>query len=170
MTKFFMDVGFTKTDIGAVTKIFGLVATIVGTLIGGAMIPKLGMKRALIFFGILQGATTLLFYMMTFLGPNHLGLVATIAGENLAAGMGTAAYAAFLMSQCNQKYTAMQYALLTSLMAVPTKILSAPAGYLQAAVGWRGYFIAATLMAIPGLLMLVRYNHWTRAPAPETLS
>lgn len=165
MTKFFMDVGFSKTDIGAVTKVFGLIATIVGTLIGGAMIPKLGMKRSLVIFGILQGATTLLFYMMAHIGPSYAGLVITIAGENLAAGMGTAAYAAFLMSQCNQKFTAMQYALLTSLMAVPTKILSAPTGYLQAAVGWEGYFIVATLTAIPGLLMLIRFNHWNRAPA-----
>lgn len=167
MTKFFMDVGFSKTDIGAVTKVFGLVATIVGTLIGGAMIPRLGMKRSLVVFGILQGSTTLLFYMMAHVGPSYAGLVLTIAGENLAAGMGTAAYAAFLMSQCNQKFTAMQYALLTSLMAVPTKILSAPTGYLQAAVGWEGYFIVATLTAIPGLLMLMRFDHWNRAPTPE---
>ena len=170
MTKFFLDLGFTKTDIGAVTKVFGLIATIVGSLIGGAMIPKLGMKRALVIFGILQGATTLLFYMMTHLGPSHIGLVVTIAGENLAAGMGTAAYAAFLMSQCNQKFTATQYALLTSLMAVPTKILSAPTGYLQAAVGWDQYFVIATLLAIPGLLMLVRFNTWTKAPPPEDFS
>jgi MFS transporter, PAT family, beta-lactamase induction signal transducer AmpG len=165
MTKFFLDLGFTKTDIGAVTKIFGLVATIVGTLIGGAMIPKLGLKRALVLFGILQGGSTLLFYMMAHIGPSYTGLVLTIAGENLAAGMGTAAYVAFLMSQCNQKFTAMQYALLTSLMAVPTKILSAPTGYLQAAVGWENYFIIATLAAIPALLMLIRFNYWNRAPS-----
>ncbi len=170
MTKFFIDLGFTKTDIGAVTKIFGLVATIVGTLIGGAMIPKLGMKRSLVIFGILQASTTLLFYMMAHIGPSYAGLVATIGGENLAAGMGTAAYATFLMSQCNQKFTATQYALLTSLMAVPTKILSAPAGYLQAAVGWDQYFVIATLTGIPGLLMLIRFNHWNRAPDPEDFS
>ncbi len=166
MTKFFMDVGFTKTDIGAVTKVFGLAATIVGTLIGGALMPRLGMKRALIVFGILQGSTTLLFYMMAKIGMSYPGLIVTIAGENLAAGMGTAAYAAFLMSQCNQKFTATQYALLTSLMAVPTKILAAPTGYLQEAVGWPGFFIVATLTGIPSLLMLLRFNHWNRAPDP----
>ncbi len=166
MTKFFLDLGFTKTDIAAVTKVFGLIATIVGTLIGGAMIPKMGMKRSLIVFGILQGATTLLFYMMVHLGANYWGLIATIAGENLAAGMGTAAYAAFLMAQCNQKFTATQYALLTSLMAVPTKILSAPTGYLQAAVGWDHYFIISTLTGIPALLMLARFDRWNR-PADD---
>jgi PAT family beta-lactamase induction signal transducer AmpG len=166
MTKFFMDLGFTKTDIGAVTKVFGLIATIVGTLIGGALMPKLGMKRSLIIFGILQGSTTLLFYMMSHLGASYPGLVITIAGENLASGMGTAAYAAFLMSQCNQKFTATQYALLTSLMAVPTKIFAAPTGYLQEAVGWSGFFIVATLTGIPSLLMLLRFNRWNRAPDP----
>jgi len=168
MTKFFMDIGFTKTDIGAVSKIFGLGATIVGTLIGGALIPKLGLKRSLVVFGGFQAATTLLFSMMAHLGPTYPGLIVTIAGENLSAGMGTAAYAAFLMSQCNQKFTATQYALLTSLMAVPTKILSAPTGYLQAAVGWHSYFVIATLAGIPGLLMLLRYDRWSWPENPPS--
>jgi PAT family beta-lactamase induction signal transducer AmpG len=163
-TKFFLDLGFTKTDIGAVSKVFGLIALIAGTLFGGALLPKFGLKRALIWFGIIQGSATLLFYMMAKTGPSYLGLVATIAGENFGSGMGLAAYTAFLMSQCNQKFTAVQYALLTSLMAVPTKILSAPTGYLQAAVGWPGYFIVATLLGIPGLLMLLRFDRWQRAP------
>lgn len=166
MTKFFLDMGFTKTDIGAVTKVFGLVATIIGTLLGGALIPKLGMKRALIIFGILQGATNLLFLWMAKVGAERSALIATIAGENLAGGMGTAAYAAFLMSLCNQRFTATQYALLTSLMAVPTKIIAAPTGFLQAAVGWEQYFVISTLLAIPGLLMLTRFNHWKRPVEP----
>jgi PAT family beta-lactamase induction signal transducer AmpG len=162
MTKFFLDLGFTKTDIGAVTKVFGLIATIVGTLIGGALIPRLGMLRSLVIFGILQGVTNLLFLMMTQVGNDRLALIFTIAGENLAGGMGTAAYAAFLMSLCNKRFTATQYALFTSLMAVPTKILSAPTGYLKEAVGWENYFIIATLLTIPGLLMLFRFHHWKR--------
>lgn len=161
MTKFFLDLGFTKTDIGAVTKVFGLVATIVGTFLGGALIPKLGIKRSLVVFGIFQAATTLLFSMMAHLGPSYPGLVVTIAGENLSSGMGTAAYAVFLMSQCNQRFTATQFALLTSLMAVPIRILSAPTGYLQAAVGWHQYFVIATLCGIPGLLMLLRFDRWS---------
>lgn len=162
MTKFFLDIGFTKTDIGAVTKVFGLIATIVGALAGGVLIPKIGLLRALVIFGILQGVTNLLFVMMTKVGNDRLALIFTIAGENLASGMGTAAYAAFLMSLCNKRFTATQYALFTSLMAVPTKILSAPTGYLKEAVGWENYFIISTLLAIPGLLMLTRFNHWKR--------
>lgn len=167
MTKFFLDIGFTKTDIGAVTKVFGLIATIVGALLGGALIPRFGIRRSLIFFGMLQGVSTLLFYMMAKVGKNHLALIFTIAGENLASGMATAAYMAFLMSLCNQRYTATQYALLTSLMAVPMKILAAPTGYLQSAVGWEHYFLIATALALPGLLMLFRFDHWAVAPKPD---
>jgi len=162
MTKFFLDIGFTKTDIGAVTKVFGLIATIAGTLIGGVLLPRLGMRRALVIFGILQGLTNLLFFMMAKVGNDRLALIFTIAGENLASGMGTAAYAAFLMSLCNKRFTATQYALFTSLMAVPTKILSAPTGYLKEAVGWENYFIISMLLMIPGLLMLFRFNRWKR--------
>ncbi len=162
MTKFFLDVGFTKTEIGTVTKVFGLIATIVGSLIGGALIPRLGMLRSLVIFGILQGVTNLFFVMMTHVGNSMPGLIVTIGAENLASGMGTAAYAAFLMSLCNKRFTATQYALFTSLMAVPTKILSAPTGYLKEAVGWENYFIIATLLMFPGLLMLYRFKHWKR--------
>ncbi|MBC7385416.1 MAG: AmpG family muropeptide MFS transporter [Cryobacterium sp.] len=160
MTKFFLDMGFTKTDIGAVTKVFGLIATIVGALLGGALIPRLGIRRALMLFGILQGVSTLLFYMMARVGNNRLALIFTIGGENLASGMATAAYMAFIMSLCNQRFTATQYALLTSLMAVPVKILSAPTGYLQQAVGWENYYLIAAALSLPGLLMLLRFNHW----------
>jgi PAT family beta-lactamase induction signal transducer AmpG len=170
MTKFFIDLKFELTEIGAITKMFGMVATIVGTLAGGALIPRLGLKKALVIFGVFQGLTTMLFYMMTKIGPSRAGLIVTIAGENLASGMGTAAYAAFLMSLCNHRYTAMQYALLTSLMAIPNKILAAPSGYLKAAVGWENYYIIATLAAIPGLLMLLRFDRWSSRPADEPIS
>jgi PAT family beta-lactamase induction signal transducer AmpG len=160
MTKFFMDLGFAKAEIAAVTKVFGLIATIVGTLIGGALMYKLGLRRALIYFGILQGATNLLFYMMSQLGQSHTGLMVTIAGENLTGGMGTAAYSAFIMTLCNKKFTATQYALLTSLMAMTRVLAGAPTGYLQASVGWGTYFIISTLLCIPALLMLTRYDRW----------
>jgi MFS transporter, PAT family, beta-lactamase induction signal transducer AmpG len=160
MTKFFLDLGFTKTDIGYVTKVFGLIATILGALIGGAMIPRLGMLRALWIFGILQGATNMLFWWCAKMGNNMTALIITIGGENLASGMGTAAYSAFIMSLCNKSFTATQYALLTSLMAMTRVLAGAPTGYLQKAVGWEMYYIIATLLMIPGLLLLLRYNKW----------
>lgn len=170
MTKFFMDIGFAKAEIAAVTKLFGLVATIVGTLVGGALMFKMGLKRALIYFGILQGATNLLFFMMSQIGKSHAGLMVTIAGENLTGGMGTAAYSAFIMSLCNKKFTATQYALLTSLMAMTRVIAGAPTGYLQASVGWGTYFIISTLLAVPGLLMLLRFDRWQLGADAEKLN
>jgi len=83
MTKFFLDLGFTKTDIGAVTKVFGLIATIIGALVGGVLIPRIGLFRALFIFGILQGVPNLLFVMMVRVGNDRLALIFTIAGENL---------------------------------------------------------------------------------------
>ena len=160
MTKFFLDLGFSKTDIGLVIKTFGLAATIVGALAGGVLIPKMGLGRALLIFGILQGATNLLFYWMTMAGSNRIALIVTIAGENLAGGMGTAAYAAFLMGLCNKRFTAFQYALLTSVMALPARLVGGFTGYLQDGVGWQNYFIIATLVSIPGLLMLKRFKNW----------
>lgn len=170
-TAFVLEIGFSKTDIAAVTKGFGLVATIVGTLVGGALMPKLGMRKSLWIFGILQGITSLLFCWLEIvvhqggmnlggLISNYSALVISIAGENLTGGMGTAVYAAFFMSLCNKNYTATQYALLTSLMAFTRDVMTAPSGYLQKAVGWQNYFVISALLMIPGLLLLLRYSKW----------
>lgn len=167
MTKFFLDLGFTKTDIGVVIKTFGLVATIVGALLGGALVPYFGLGRSLFIFGVLQGLTTLLFYWMTFMAGDRIALIIAIAGENLASGMATAAYASFMMSLCNKRFTAFQYALLTSIMALPIKFIGGFTGFLQAAVGWQNYYLIATAAAIPGLLMLVRYPKWKAALPSE---
>lgn len=166
MTKFFMDLGFAKTDIAAVVKGFGMIASIVGTIWGGILVYKFGLKRSLLWAGILQGGTNMLFYMMAKIGMSHTGLIFTIAGENLSGGMGTAAYSAFIMSLCNRRFTATQYALLTSLMAMTRVFSGAPSGYLQEAAGWEGYFIISTLLCVPALLMLVRYDKW-KFPSKE---
>ena len=160
MTKFFLDLGFTKTDIGYVTKLFGLIATIAGALLGGALIPVFGMLRSLWIFGILQGATNLLFYWCAHIGQNRTALILTIGGENFASGMGTAAYSAFIMSLCNRRFTATQYALLTSLMAMTRVLAGAPTGYLQQAVGWENFYLISTCLMAPGLLLLTRFRRW----------
>lgn len=163
-SKFFLDLGFTLTQIGSIVKLFGMWSVIFGALTGGMLIPQLGLKRSLIWFGIFQCATNMLFYMMAKVGPDEHALMLTIALENFSAGMGTAAFSAFLMSLCNKKFTLTQYALLTSLMAVPMRFLSAPTGYLKVALGWDNYFVFATLIGIPGLLMLLRFDTWKAAP------
>jgi PAT family beta-lactamase induction signal transducer AmpG len=160
-TPFLLELGFTKTDIGAVTKGLGMLATIVGTLAGGAVVAKAGMKASLWLFGVLQSVSTLTFLALARLGHHYPMMVAAIGVENLCSGMGTAAYAAFLMSLCDKRYTATQYALLTSLMAVTRVVVGAPTGFLAKAYGWETYFIVSTLAAIPGLLLLLRYDRWT---------
>ena len=159
-TPFMLELGFTKTDIGAVNKGVGLVATIFGTLAGGALMTRMGMKRSLWVFGILQGAGNVLFLALAYTGLNYPLMVSAIAIENLLSGMGTAAYSAFLMSLCNKKFSATQYALLTSLMALTRVVAGAPTGYLAQNLGWPAYFAVAISLMIPGLLLLTRYDRW----------
>jgi PAT family beta-lactamase induction signal transducer AmpG len=142
----------------------GMIATIAGTLAGGAVVARAGMKASLWIFGILQSVSTLSFLVLARLGHHYPMMVAAIGIENLCSGMGTAAYAAFLMSLCDKRFTATQYALLTSLMAVTRVVVGAPTGFLAKTYGWETYFIVSTLAAIPGLLLLVRYDRW-KAPS-----
>lgn len=162
MTPFMMELGFTKTDIGAVTKGFGLFATLAGTFTGGIWLNRIGVKKSLWLFGVLQGISGICFYLLARMGHNYPMMVTTIAAENFFSGMGNAAYAAFLMSLCNPKFTATQFALLTSLMALTRTIAGAPTGWLAKAVGWETYFIVSILLMIPGLLLLTQYDAWTK--------
>jgi PAT family beta-lactamase induction signal transducer AmpG len=159
-TPFYLDIGFTKSQIGTVVKLFGFWATIGGGFIGGVIMLKLGINRALWIFGILQAASTAFFAVLARIGPSIPVLSGVIAFENISGGMGTAAYAAFMASITNKKFTATQYALLSSLMGVPRVLVSAPTGFLVKLTNWEVYFIICTLIAIPGLLLLNRVAPW----------
>ena len=106
------------------------------------------------------------FAVLSEIGQSLPWLTAVIAFENLSAGMGTAAYAAFMASITNQKFTATQYALLTSLMGIPRVVASAGTGYLAKGLGWQAFFLFCTLIALPGLLLLLKFAPW-RVPVPE---
>lgn len=153
-TPFILDLGYSKTDIAAVAKTFGMIATIVGGLFGGTLMLKMNMKVSLIFFGILQAVSTLGFSILAQLPVSFVNLASVIAFENLASGMGTAAYAAYMASITNKQFTATQYALLTALMGVPRVILSSPTGYMAKMMGWEMFFVFCTLVAVPGMLLL----------------
>jgi len=153
-------IGFSRTELGAIYKGFGMAATIAGTLVGGAIMTKWTMRMSLFIFGVLQGVSTLIFIILEFTGRQVWALSLVIGVENFSGGMGTAAYTALLMGLCNRKFTATQYALLSSLMAVSRYITGAPTGYLVDAVGWVMFFVICTALALPGLLLLVRYNSW----------
>ncbi len=159
-TPFYLDIGFTKTEIGAVVKLFGFWATIIGGFAGGLLMLKLGINRSLWIFGGLQAASTLGFTVLAWLGHSLPGLAAVIAFENLSSGMGTTAYVAFMASLTNRKFTATQYALLSSLMGVPRVIASAPTGWMAKVMGWPAFFIACALVALPGLFLLLKFASW----------
>lgn len=171
-TPFYLQLGFSKTAIGAVVKLFGFWATIVGGLAGGLLILRWGNYRSLWIFGILQAISTLGFAALVPIGPNEAALAVVIALENLAGGMGTAAFVAFMANLTNRRFTATQYALLSSLMGVPRVIIASPSGFVAEALGWAGYFILCAALAIPGLLLLRYFRGWLdtegepqRAPA-----
>jgi PAT family beta-lactamase induction signal transducer AmpG len=160
-TPFYLDMGFSKTEIGAVVKFFGFWATVGGALLGGVLMLRLGINRALWVFGVLQAVSTAGFAVLARIGYSVPALSAVIAFENLTAGMGTAAYVAFMASITNKKFTATQYALLSSLMGIPRVVASAPTGFLAKYFGWESFFIACVLIAIPGILLLLKFAPWS---------
>jgi PAT family beta-lactamase induction signal transducer AmpG len=151
--------GFSLTEIGAINKGFGLAATIVGALAGGAMMAKMRLYRALLLFGILQAITNLGFMLLAASGKSYALMVAVIGLENLCGGMGTAAYVALLMALCDRRFSATQYALLSALSAVGRVYVGPVAGYMVAAQGWTQFFFFSFLIALPGLALLA----WMRA-------
>ena len=159
-TPFILKIGFSKTDLAVVAKTFGIIAIIGGGLAGGILLLRIGLLRALWIFGILQAGSTLAFSALASAGHNYYVLVATVAFENFTSGMGASAFIAFMASLCNRRFTATQYALLSSLMGIPRVIVASPTGYLAEWFGWVHFFIFCTLVAIPGLIFLFRYNTW----------
>lgn len=165
-TPFYLDLGFSKTEIGVVVKLFGFWAAIAGGTIGGILILRWGINRALWVFGVFQMVATLGFVALAYIGHDVTALAAVITTENLAAGMGTSAFVGFMGSLADKRFTATQYALLTSLMGVPRVIASAPTGWMAEVMGWSGFFIACTFIAVPGLIILNRFAPWRDAKKP----
>lgn len=146
--------GFSLTEVGAFNKGFGLAATLAGALVGGALMAKLGLFRALLLFGVLQAITNLGFMLLAASGKSYALMVAVVGLENLCGGMGTAAYVALLMALCDRRFSATQYALLSALSAVGRVYVGPSAGYLVAAFGWTQFFFFTFLIALPGLALL----------------
>jgi PAT family beta-lactamase induction signal transducer AmpG len=160
---FYVELGFTKIQIANFSKIFGLAATIIGGVIGGLMVNRMGIVKSLVICGLLQMLSNLMFAVLAMAGndPSMLGL--TIAIENLSGGMGTAAFVAYLSSLCNVAYTATQYALLTSFMAFGRTLLSSSGGWLADHMDWISFFVLTTGAAVPGLILIL----WIARQFPE---
>ena len=146
--------GFSIGEVGAINKGLGLVATIVGALYGGIMLARLGLYRSLMIFGILQAVSNLSFMVLAYFGKVYSMMVIAVAFENLAGGMGTAAFVAFLMALCDKRYTATQFALLSALASLGRIFVGPPSGYLSHEVGWVIFFFVTFLAALPGLVLL----------------
>jgi MFS transporter, PAT family, beta-lactamase induction signal transducer AmpG len=171
---FYLELGFTKTQIGLVAKIFGFSAMIGGGLMGGALLFKMGIYPSLWIFGILQAVSTLAFAVLAHAGFSLPLLAAVVTLENLASGTAGASYAAYIASLCDKRYTATQYALFSSLIGVSRVFLVSGTGFMAKHLGWEGFFIVCALLAIPGLMLLLRlrqknYIMGSDAPQPEML-
>jgi PAT family beta-lactamase induction signal transducer AmpG len=164
---FYLEIGFSKTEIGTVVKFFGTAATLAGAALGGLLLLKLGISRGLWIFGILQALSTAGFAILARIGYNIALLSGVIAFENLSSGMGTAAFVAFMASITNKKFTATQYALLTSLMGLPRALASSVTGVMAKNIGWENFFIGCTLIAIPGMLLLLKFAPWNSQSVGE---
>ena len=164
---FYLESGFSKTEIGTVVKFFGTAATLIGAFLGGLLLLKVGIHRGLWIFGVLQALSTAGFAILARIGYNIAMLSGVIAFENLSSGMGTAAFVAFMASITNKKFTATQYALLTGIMGLSRQLASSVTGFMAKQMGWPGFFIFCTLIAIPGMLLLVRIAPWNSRPEGE---
>lgn len=152
---FVLDLGFDKTDYGRIVKVFGLAATLGGTLIGGVTVAALGTRTSLWAGALVQAASNLMFIAQVYVGRDYGFLVATIGVENAAGGFGSAVFVAYLAGLCRDRaYTATQYALLSALAAVGRTVLSASAGWFATVLGWPAFFLLTTAAAVPGLALL----------------
>ncbi len=160
-TPFLLQAGFSQSEVGAVFLGVGVVATIVGVVVAGAVMGSLGINRSLWIFVVFQGLSNLTYYGLSLSGKNHAFMVAAIITENFGLGLVTGGMTAYLMSMCNKRFTATQFALLSSLMAASRDILVAPAGKFAESLGWPGFFLLTVAMAIPPLLLLPFIAPWS---------
>ena len=155
--------GFSLTDVGWANKWLGVGATILGLLIGGALMAKLRLFKSLLLFGFLQAFTNLGFMLLAAAGKSYPLMITVIAAENLCGGMGTAAFVALLMAMCDRRFSATQYALLSALASLGRVYVGPAAGALAESFGWTTFFFSTFLVALPGIAML----WWQRARIDE---
>ncbi len=150
------ELGFTPSEVGTINKILGLSSSIIGAIIGGILMVRLKLFCSLLVFGVLQAVSNLSFMILAWLGKSYGMLIFTVAFENLSGGMGTAAFVSLLMGMCNHRFTATQYAFLSSLAALGRIFISPTSGFLVESIGWSGFFFITFLVALPGLALLWR--------------
>ncbi len=166
-TPFYLDMGYSKTEIGTVAKFAGLWAVITGAAVGGIVMLKVSINRALWLFGFVQLGTIIPYIWLSQAGHTLAGLFVVVSGEYLAVGLGTVALIAFMARETSRAFTATQFALFSSLIAVPRTLANASTGFIVEAVGWTQFFIICTIAAIPGMLMLLKVAPWSEKTADQ---
>lgn len=159
-TPFLLEIGFSQTELGTIQGGIGLVSTIFGVLLGGAVIAAIGINRSVWLFAGLQLLSNLVYYWIAMVGDDRTVLVIAIVLENLSGGMVTAVFVAYLMSLSSRRFSATQYALLSSFMAAARDVIAAPAGQIAEATGWPSYFLLSIAIGLPALLLLPVLTPW----------
>jgi PAT family beta-lactamase induction signal transducer AmpG len=167
-TPFYLDLGFTKTEIGVVAKNAGLWASVLGGMLGGLWMVNIGINRGLWLFGVVQVVSILGFAWLARLAqPDIVVLGVVIAFEALGVGLGTVAFVAFIARATDPRFTATQFALFTSLAAVPRTVVNATTGWIVAQTGWFNFFLLCVLLALPGMALLLRVAPWNEPVPPK---
>ncbi len=152
---FYLDLGFTKTEIANIAKIFGFFMSVAGSFAGGVLVVRYGIMRPLLLGAIMVAVTNLLFAFMAMIGPDKFWLAVVISADNISAGLSNAVFIAYLSSLTNQAYTATQYALFSSFMTLPGKVISGFSGVIVDGFGYVSFFVYAAAIGIPAILLVI---------------
>ena len=169
LSPFWVDLEVSKSIVAGIVKTFGFGATIAGGFIAGLVVYRWGIIHSLFIFGLLQMISTAGFALLAIFGNDIFLLTAVIAFENLTGGMGTTAFVAFMASLTDKRFTATQYALLSSIMGIPRVLAGSITGVLATWLGWVGFFVLCTLLAIPGLVLIAQLRRLSNKPIAQTM-
>ena len=164
---FYVDMGYSKDEVAAVTKVFGVIMTLVGAFVGGALAMRLGVMRVLMLGAVLSAASNLLFAALATRGHDLSGLIFVISADNLAGGIASAAFIAYLSSLTNVNYSATQYALFSSMMLLLPKFLAGYSGRYVDSFGYRNFFVATAFLGVPVLLLVWFASRVKLASSPD---
>jgi PAT family beta-lactamase induction signal transducer AmpG len=159
-TPFYIDMGYTRTEIGSVAKFAGLWASIAGGVLGGIIMLRLSINKALWIFGVVQLATIFPYAWLSQAGHTLVGLFVVVSGEYLGVGLGTIALTAYMARETSKAFTATQFALFSSFIAVPRTLANASTGFIVEAMGWTLFYLLCAVVAVPGMLLLLKVAPW----------
>ncbi len=163
----YVSLGFKVQEIAAISKVFGVMATLAGVAMGGAAVARWGLYPSLLVCGLLQNVSTLMYAVLAHSGHDNSMLALSILAENITGGLGSAAFVAFMSELCSVEFTATQYALLSSLAAVGRTTLASSGGWLSERLGWEPFFVLATFAGLPSLVLLFWMMRTQKSPTPQ---